>query len=128
MAERIEAEQNGVADRVIELEALDPAARDGLYWSRFHRTVIQRAGAELARRRDLVQVTIADALSGWARMVVPMAAVAAAMAGVLLVQSGGPEPAQVVVDDILDVPSSLADNPEIELAPTFGALAVAENF
>jgi hypothetical protein len=128
MAERYESEQNGLADRVIELEAIDPATRDGLYWSRFHREVMQRAGAELARRRDLVTVTISDALSGWARMVVPVAAVAAAMAGVLLVQSGEPGSSEVVVDDILDVPSRLAENPEIELAPTFSALAVAENF
>jgi hypothetical protein len=128
MAERHGSEQNGFADRVIELDAIDPATRDGLYWSRFHRDVMQRAGAELARRRELMEVTISDALSGWARMVVPVAAVAAAMAGVLLVQSGDSGSSQVVIDDILDVPSSLVEDPEIEIAPTFGALAVAENF
>ena len=127
MAERYDSDNNGVADRVIELDAIDPATRDGLYWARFHREVMARAVAELARRRELVEVTIADALSGWARMVVPVAAVAAAMAGVLLVQSPE-EPAAQVIVDALDVPSALGEEPEADFTPALSATAIAESF
>lgn len=127
MAEHQEGEQNGVANRVTELDAIDPAAHDGLYWARFHREVMRRAGAELARRREVVQVTISDALSGWARMVVPVAAVAAALAGVALVQSSEPASSRVVVD-ILDVPSSLSEELEADFTPALSAAAIAESF
>ncbi len=127
MAELDRSGQNGIAECVVELEAIDPAARDGLYWTRFHREVMKRAGAELARRRQQVEVTIADALSGWARMVVPVAAVAAALAGVMLVQNTPAPPSQVVVD-VLDVPSAVDEEPEPDFIPTLSATAVAENF
>lgn len=127
MAERHESERNGVADRVMELDAIDPAVHDGLYWARFHREVMRLAGAELARRRDAVQATISEALSGWARTVVPIAAVAAALAGVALVQNPDPASSQVVVD-ILDLPSSLDEEPEADFTPTLSAAAIAESF
>jgi len=128
MADGYDNAEQSVDVRVTELEAIDPGAEDGLYWARFHRNVMQRASAELARRRELVQVTLADALSGWARMVVPAAAAAAALAGALLVQAPEPASQQALVEDALDMPSTLVEGPEPEVAPTFGALAVAENF
>jgi len=116
--------------RVEELDALDPGAGDGLYWARFHRSVMTRAMEELARRREMVQLTVADALSGWARLVVPAAAVAATIAGALIVQEPGPGVEQLIVEDILDVPSSVEDDAETvtDFTPTLNATAVAENF
>lgn len=117
-------------DRVTELDLVDPGAEDGLYWPRFHREVMARAMDELARRRDMVQLTISGALSGWARLVVPAAAAAAAVAGVLIVQQPGPGSDQVVVEDILDVPSSIEEEAEgeVDFAPTLSATAIGENF
>lgn len=112
---------------VDELGALDPAAADSLYWKRFHHAVMERAGAELARRRDAVSLTLSGALTGWARLVVPAAAAAAAVAALLLVQEPAADATRVVVDDILDVPSTLTE-PEAEFSAMFSALAAAENF
>ncbi|MDT8369225.1 MAG: hypothetical protein RQ745_08445, partial [Longimicrobiales bacterium] len=70
-----------IGERVAELEMLDPGRADAFYWVRFHRGVMERASSELARRRAMITPTLADALSGWARLVLPAAAAAAAVAG-----------------------------------------------
>jgi hypothetical protein len=122
------AETNRVEEiPVTELAVFDPAETDGLYWKRFHRTVMERAGAELARRREAVSLTLSGALTGWARLVVPAAAAAAALAALFLVQEPRIDRTQVVVDDILEVPSAIAES-EAEFSATFSALAAAENF
>jgi len=128
MAEMNDRDTFDFDDRVEELRGMDPGETDGLYWVRFHRDVMSRAVAELARRREIVQLTMSQALSGWARLVVPAAAVAAAAAGVLLVEQTGREAGQVIVEDILDVPSSIEEEAEPDFAPTLNATAVAENF
>jgi|GEM_PF-1266774 len=127
MADRHMEGTLGIDAPVTELEAIDPGAEDGLFWARFHRGVMERATAELARRRDLVGVTIADALSGWARMVVPMAAAAAAVAAVALFQSPEASSPERLVD-VLDVPSTLDEDLEGELMPSLSATAIAESF
>lgn len=127
MADRHEKTDTALDARVTELDAIDPGAVDGLYWARFHRVVLERAAGELARRRDLVEVTIADALSGWARMIVPTAAIAAAVAAVALFQVPEQSSPQRLVD-VLDVPSSLDEDLEPELMPTLSATAIAESF
>lgn len=130
MAEKNNTTEIDFDDRVRELQVVDPGAQDGLYWARFHREVMTRAMAELARRREMVRLTMSEALSGWARLVLPAAAVAAAVAAIVLVQQPGAGVEQVIVEDILDVPSSIEDDAEAEpdFAPTLSATAVAESF
>jgi len=116
-------------DRVTELEVVDPAKTDGLYWARFQREVMQRALSELARRREQVRLTVSEALSGWARLVLPSAVAAAAVAGFLIVQTPESGDEVMIVEDILDVPSELEEeSTEVDFTPTLSATAVAENF
>lgn len=126
--DRMEKDRMEIGERVRELEVLDPGAGDGFYWARFHRTVMERATHELARRREMLSPTLTDALSGWARLVLPAAAAAAAVAGSFLLNPGESQTARVVVDDVLDLPSVLAEDPDSEVTIAFSALAVVENF
>ena len=84
------------------LEALDPASVDPNYWLRFRGWVMTDASGELARRRLMVELTVGDVLTSWARMVVPTAALAAALAGMLLVRSDSiPNQYPVGVEELL---------------------------
>ena len=84
------------------LEALDPGGDDGLYWARFRRSVLLRAGAELARRRERVEATVEDVVVAWGRAVVPLAVVAAGLAAVLLWEAPpAPDPATLGVEELL---------------------------
>ena len=66
------------------LEALDPARQDPNYWMRFREWVVTNSAAELARRRLMAELTMSDVMSSWARTLVPTAALAAALAGLML--------------------------------------------
>lgn len=68
------------------LAAWDPAAADPGYWSRFQGKVLALAAPELARRRLMADLTVGDVLAGWARALVPTAALAAGVALVVLVR------------------------------------------
>ena len=85
------------------LNTLDPANRDPNYWLRFRWWVMSGAAAELARRRQVVQLTIADVLESWARALLPTAALVAALAGMLLLRSeeAAPEMPPIVVEELL---------------------------
>ena len=82
-------------DVVLEehLAKLDPGSTEPGYWLRFHRDVMARAAGALAQRRLVARVTVADIVTSWSRMIVPTAALAAAMAGVMLLRSSPEEPA-----------------------------------
>ena len=80
---------------------LDPELRHPGYWSRFRGSVMQRAAAELHRRRLLRDVGVADLLQSWARMLVPAAAAAAAIGGVLLFRN--PPASAIGVEEALTV-------------------------
>ena len=67
-------------------EFLDPAHQDPTYWLRFRSWVVSNAAAEMARRRLMHELTVADVLNSWARAIVPTAVLAAALAGLLLVR------------------------------------------
>lgn len=69
------------------LEALDPAFDDPGYWVRFRASVMGDAARALAQRRLIADLTVADVLTSWGRAVVP-AALAAAMAGIMLIRAG----------------------------------------
>ena len=84
------------------LGLLDPAQQDPNYWFRFRTWVLSNASAELARRRLMHELTVADVMSSWARAVVSTAALAAALAGLLLVRGAGPPTLQPVgVEELL---------------------------
>lgn len=106
------------------LRFVDPSSGDPNYWLRFQSWVMRNASPELARRRLMADVTIGDVVSGWARMVVPTAMLAAAVAGLLLVRAPATEaPARVTVEDLLvvgledeSIPAALADAPGTQVA------------
>jgi hypothetical protein len=70
------------------LSELDPGRDSATYWMRFHRDTVAAASFELARRRRDAQTTVTDVVSSWSRAVVSAALVAAAAAGIFLVQPG----------------------------------------
>lgn len=72
-------------DVVDLLGVLDPGFGDTSYWRRFQLRVVSRAGTEL-RRRSLQHATVSDVVESWTRALVPIAAIAAAIAGLMLVQ------------------------------------------
>lgn len=68
------------------LGVLDPGFDDTSYWRRFHLRILSLAGGEL-RRRSLQHATVGDVVQSWTRALVPLAALAAAIAGLMLVQN-----------------------------------------
>lgn len=74
-------------DRRLSLSGLDPGTRNPAYWGWFYRTVMARAGPELARRRGEGTVEVADVVASWSRALVPVALLAAALAGLLLMEN-----------------------------------------
>jgi hypothetical protein len=98
----------------VPLEALDPATRDPAYWESFHDAVLRAASSELARRRAM-PLTISGVLLSWSRTLVPAAAAAAAVAGILLVPLAEADDSLLFgVEDILREEAVRAD-----LAPVF---------
>ena len=91
-------------DRVTALEVLDPARENPGYWSRFRSTILERAAFELARRREAARVSVAAVLSGWSRSLIPVAAVAALIASIMIAnearQQAEPTP-RLVLEDML---------------------------
>lgn len=82
------------------LRALDPERFEPGYWARLHRRIVQAAAPELARRRALRDVTLDEVMFSWARTVVPTALLAAAVAGLILLQDARPEPPASVSADV----------------------------
>jgi hypothetical protein len=97
------------------LSGLDPATREPRYWDRFHTAVLARASGELARRRALRDLSVSEQVSSWARAVVPTALLAAAAAGLMLLQPSaiGPVDGEVV----LSVEEALSDGIDGEPIP-----------
>jgi hypothetical protein len=94
------------------LESLDPASWDATFWMRFQSRVMQGAGPELARRRLMADLTVADVLTGWARALVPTAVLAAAVAALVLMR---PAPAALpaTVEDLLTAGIETQTIPEV---------------
>jgi hypothetical protein len=70
----------------IPLEPLDPGFRDPGFWVRFHTRVMRLAEGELGRRRMTNEVSVVEVMFAWRKALVPMTLMAAALAGLLLVQ------------------------------------------
>ena len=93
------------------LSALDPASEDPNYWLRFRGRVMTDAARALAHRRLIAQLTVADVVASWGRTIVPTAALAAALAGILLVRAATGGPVEVEISPVAqfeDVPVTLA--------------------
>ncbi len=110
------------------LGLLDPELGDPGYWARFRVRVLRRAAPELARRRLMAEVSMSDVVLSWARAVVPVAVMAAAVAGLLLVHDQTPvqAPSSVSVEELLAAGVQGATIPA-ELANTQVAFA-SESF
>ena len=112
-------------------EVLDPGSGDPGFWERFHRRVMASAGPELARRGVTPGLTVFEVLQSWGRAVVPVALMAATLAGILLVQGdSGPSPAPMMtVEEFFDsslggdpIPAALLSADEPEMAATLASL------
>ncbi len=80
-------------DDRLHLGSLDPGSGDPGYWLRFHRRVMARAGDELARRRLAGEWTIAEVVFQWRKTLVPVALLAATLAGIFVLGHEEPAPA-----------------------------------
>jgi hypothetical protein len=72
--------------QVHDLAILDPGLNDPGYWFRFRSRVMERASGELSRRRIAAELGVTDFLESWSRTVIRAAAIAAAIAGLLLLR------------------------------------------
>jgi hypothetical protein len=81
-----------------------------------------KAADELARRREMATVTVLELAQSWARVLVPAAAVAAAVGAVLLSQGRGP--VSLVASGPEEV---LTQELEDRTLPDFMALEAAED-
>ena len=108
------------------LGLLDPAQQDPNYWFRFRSWVLSSAMAELARRRLMHELTVADVMSSWARGVVSTAALAAALAGILLVRGAdAPTPQPVGMEELIVSEVEGETMPSLIPPETNGAIAFA---
>jgi len=112
-------------------EVLDPGSGDPGFWERFHRRVMTSVGPEFARRRMTPELTVFEVLQSWGRAVVPVALMAATLAGILLVQEESAlQPAPMMtVEEFLDaslggdpIPATLFSEDEPEIAATLASL------
>lgn len=86
------------------LASADPGRGDPTYWMRFHRSALEGARFELARRRREAELTVVGVVSSWSRALIPAALTAAAAAGLLLVlPASGEVEALVPVEEVLSM-------------------------
>ena len=88
------------------------------------------AARDLARRRLIAQVTVGDVMTSWARMVVPTAVLAAALAGVLLIRAEAATNLQPMGLEETTANETPGESVPLLLAPdaTEGVVAFAEIF
>ena len=86
------------------LGELDPGRDDTTYWMRFHRTALDSARFELARRRRESELTVVGVVSSWSRALLPLALAAAAAAGIMLARTNAPTvEGHLLVEDVLSM-------------------------
>ncbi len=115
-------DDEGSRDPGYDLGYLDPGKRDPGYWARFRVRVMTRAAGELARRRDMADITVLEVAQSWARFLVPAAAVAAAVGAVLLSQGRATGPLAVAGPEEV-----LTQELEDRTLPDFMALEEADD-
>ena len=120
----------GPEDRDPDMESLlaevDPAVGRRGYWATFHRSVMDAARFELARRRRAMEATVAGTVTSWARAVVPSALLTAAAAAVILLVVPAPGPTvdpELGMEEMLfigledePIPSGLEDDLSMEVS------------
>ena len=80
----------------------DPEYQDPSYWYRFREWILENAAGELARRRLIHELTVGDVMTSWARTVVPVALLAAIVAGLLLTKDQSAVPVRPVgIEELL---------------------------
>jgi hypothetical protein len=109
-------------DLAERLQVLDPASEDPNYWLRFRASVMGDAARSLAQRRLIADLTVADVLSSWGRAIVP-AALAAAMAGIMLLRAGSVEVPAAALEHLEPIP--VAELESIELLPPVSVVGFA---
>lgn len=98
----------------VPLGSLDPGSRDPGFWLRFHGRVMSQAQAELSRRRISGDLSVADVVFAWRRALVPMALMAAALAGILTVGQAPQAPVQIVaLEEVLTEDLNLLPIPSV---------------
>jgi hypothetical protein len=108
------------------LATLDPERSDPGYWLRFQRWAVNSAAPELARRRRLAAATVSDVMMSWWRTLVPTAAVAALLAGFVLLRDQTPEApiAYMNVDEQILEGVEAPVMPAFEMADADGGIVV----
>ena len=86
---------NEIEER-IPLDSLDPGFLDAGFWLRFQGRVMDAAQAELARRRMVGELSVVDVVFAWRKALVPMALLAAALAGILMTSPAPEETVRMV--------------------------------
>ena len=71
-------------DERLDLSPLDPADRDPGFWLRFHSRVLEQNSDELARRRMVGGLSVADVVFQWRKPLVPLTLLAASLAGIFV--------------------------------------------
>jgi hypothetical protein len=101
----------------VRLDPIDPAGEDPRYWDRFQARVLAGTLPALARRAAR-PLTIPDVVLSWGRMIVPGAAIAAALAGFLLLVEVGEEemPPLFGVEEMLRADGGMAEVPAFLLS------------
>jgi hypothetical protein len=115
-------ENDGPFESGYDLGVLDPGHLDDTYWARFRFRVVTRATDELVRRREMADVTVLEFAQSWARVLVPAAAVAAAVGALLLSQGRTAAPLAVAGPEEV-----LTRELEDRTLPDFMALEEAED-
>ena len=97
---------NDSKDRM-NLDPLDPGSVDPGFWLRFHGRVLAEAEDELARRRMVQDWTLSEVVFQWRKPLVPLALLAATLAGIFVMgnEEPGPVLSPVALEEalILDV-------------------------
>lgn len=97
-------------DAHLPLGSLDPGKNDPGFWPRFHGRVMADAQTELARRRMMGDLSVADVVFAWRKALVPMALLAAALAGIFLMNhEAGSSVQMMALEDVLTEDLNLLD-------------------
>ncbi|MGD2122426.1 MAG: hypothetical protein PVJ76_11810 [Gemmatimonadota bacterium] len=104
---------NEMDDR-LDLQSLDPGSEDPGFWLRFHGSVMGRARDELTRRRMTQELSIPEVVFQWRKPLVPLALLAATLAGIFVL--GQEEPRAVISPVALE--DALLDGVEGDPIPT----------
>lgn len=87
------------------LGPLDPGSDNPGFWIRFHARVMTLTQDELARRRAMADLSVAEVVFGWRKALVPAALLAAALAGVFVMtneEPPGPLPPVALEEALLE--------------------------